>query len=448
MGYFSFRAPRRTLARMTSSHHSTLPRLDSSSSSPATGGSSSAPLSRDGSASSSTQPHHKGGILLVPSPSDSLPCPSPTPSSSGQSALSTAGGPSKIHFAPLPPAPERRHSISLGVASRSSLLHSQGSSAGGKSASGGGGGDGQVKWVAMTDEEWDAYKRQYGVSTGGEDGAGGGEVPDLGTFVLKGGKKMLNKLRSMSTSSSVSSSSTESSAALGATPSVDVTTSDDRKGLMRFGRGRNRSVSPAGSGSPASSVPPPVVVRRASSAGPAGTPDVVNPITDDVEPRAIAIVEEQPEEEEEEQQVVVVRKSRPPSPAPVRHRSPPPSESEYIPSEGESEEASSTRSPSDVSSAFSDSDSDHEDSVVVDDPSEAPTPSTVFPHHPTPPGSGSATPHAAGTRSRSASITIAALPQHPGRRSSQLKEDERERLILGFTGSLERVALDRQAKGE
>lgn len=271
-------------------------------------------------------------------------------------------------------------------------------------------------------------------------------MPDLGTFVLKGGKKMLNKLRSMSTSSSVSSSSTDSSAALGGTPSVDAT-SDDRKGLMRFGRGRNRSVSPAGSGSPASSVPPPVVVRRASSAGPAGTPDVVDSAREDVEPRAIAIVEEQPEEEEEEQQVVVVRKSRPPSPAPVRHRSPPPSESEYIPSEGESEDVSSTRSPSDVSSAFSDSDDD-EDSAVDDYPSEAPAPSTAFPHHPTPPGSGSATPHAAGTRSRSASITIAALPSHPGRRSSQLKEDERERLILGFAGSLERVALDRQAKGE
>lgn len=94
-----------------------------------------------------------------------------------------------------------------------------------------------------------------------------------------------------------------------------------------------------------------------------------------------------------------------------------------------------------------DDDDDNDDEGNGADASQAVGPNRMFFHPPTPPYSGTATPVAhPGTRSRSASITIASLPSHPGRADADgfgAKEDERERAILGFVGGLERVALER-----
>jgi len=508
-----------------------LPRLDSSSSAtPSSSGSSlptSAALSRQGSASEAgasggTGPAagggahasgaaHKGGILLnkttvPPGPTVVPPAaaatataassaaapagsignmrsdggPSP-PSASVSAAATPADGttcPSKIHFAPLPPAPERRHSISLGVASRSALLHSQGSG-GGSKGSGGGNGNG-VQWVAMTDDEWEAYKAQYERAdrAAGGNGAGmNGEVPDIGTFVLQGGRKMFKKLRSLSSASSVSSasSSAESAAAAAAAHNTgqalpvdsahasEALVASEKKGgggLLRFGRpGRNRSVSPAGQLSPTSSSTPggastPTATttatfvderpsaagsrRESSAAGQLGAP-----------PSALLSTDELPEGEDDDV-VVIVRKSRPPSPAPVKHRSPPPSEASSFTDEDAASFSGHETSSADESGSASEEEDDDDDD---DDDDAGVGPSAVGPsriafHPPTPPYSGSATPRGGG-RSRSASITIAALPSHPGRQAdgdglNAAREDERERAILGFVGGLERVALERK----
>lgn len=457
---------------------------------------------------------HKGGILLNKTAGSSTvahSAPAPATTASGSADATDPGGagsnngngahspssgavtnsapehaacPSKIHFAPLPPAPERRHSISLGVASRCALLHSQGSTSG---SSGGGRNNGNgVQWVAMTDEEWEAYKASYAerdrLASGqiGGSGGGPGEVPDLGTFVLQGGRKMLKKLRSLSSASSVSSSSATTSgsmepsmaaAALSSTQAQSTGAGDaeshvgEKKngGLLRIGRqGRNRSVSPAGLVSPGSSSSPSgtntptlgagstfkdaspdaIASRRGSAAGGTlGAPPSASAADDKDDPDNV---------------VVIVRKSRPPSPAPVKHRSPPPSESSYTGSEddgasssGRETSASESESASDSESASEDDndDDDNDDEGNGTDASQAVGPNRMFFHPPTPPYSGTATPVAhPGTRSRSASITIASLPSHPGRADADgfgAKEDERERAILGFVGGLERVALER-----
>jgi hypothetical protein len=67
---------------------------------------------------------------------------------------SSAASPS-IRFGALPERPpelRRRNSITLGVLARKNMLHAQGTV---------GGGQGQVKRVVMTDDEWEAYQRQF-----------------------------------------------------------------------------------------------------------------------------------------------------------------------------------------------------------------------------------------------------------------------------------------------
>lgn len=445
-------------------------RASSSSSVP-----TSATLSDDGSQASTAAASQapKCSILRNPvhgrPPGAGAPAPSPPASQLAPSVTPSSTATSRIHFAPLPPAPERRHSISLGVASRSALLHSQGQGSDAASAKNGG----QVQWIAMTDEEWAAYTQQYasGGSTsaalGGAGGQGQPDVPDLGTFVVQGGRKMFSKLRSLSSASSTSSGSADSSVPGGADGEQHGEQRKGAGGLLRFGRTRNRSVSPAGAQSTAAPM------GRASSAGPAvpsaTAATAATPIAQTVVPEEASEIFEEDEDEAAEASpppgattakaapaedetlddvVVVVRKSRPPSPAPAKHRSPPPSESAYAPSDDDERSTSSLDDTSSASGTESESESDVEPAPMPDRPSA--NSSRIAFHPPTPPLSGTTTPLAnGGTRSRRASITVADLPSHPGRQAQASereaeRERERERLILGFVGGLERVALERK----
>lgn len=98
-------------------------------------------------------------------------------SASISDAASIASGPSsasgsastKVSFAPLPTVPaemKRRNSITLGVAARKNMLVQQGTAprAAPNARPPGAGatrGSGNVRQVYMTDEEWEAYKKQY-----------------------------------------------------------------------------------------------------------------------------------------------------------------------------------------------------------------------------------------------------------------------------------------------
>lgn len=109
-----------------------------------------------------------------------------------------------MSFAPLPEMPTdltRRKSITLGVAARSNILKTQGNAAGGM-----GGGARNQGFVLMNDEEWERYKQDMAAKNRADD------VPELHTLVMKGGKKLWNKARSLSSSSSTSSLSATSDA--------------------------------------------------------------------------------------------------------------------------------------------------------------------------------------------------------------------------------------------
>ncbi|WVQ78927.1 hypothetical protein IAT38_001019 [Cryptococcus sp. DSM 104549] len=122
------------------------------------------------------------------------------------------GSQPKITFAPLPSRPpefRRRNSITLGVASRSHLIGGQqGGTQGGQA----------VHKVYMTDEDWEAYKKQYEQNRGTE-------VLDVGQLCKTGAKaiwRSVKRGRSGSASSQTSQASTPSQASGLTTQSAPV----------------------------------------------------------------------------------------------------------------------------------------------------------------------------------------------------------------------------------
>lgn len=117
--------------------------------------------------------------LTTPSTSDGFPdTSSPSPqgvrprsisrSTVGSTSTGTPGS-TKVSFAPLPVVPplKRRSTITLGVAARKNLLTGQGTAPlspnglGPRPSNSSG-----TKTVYMTDEDWEAYKKQYEKGTG------------------------------------------------------------------------------------------------------------------------------------------------------------------------------------------------------------------------------------------------------------------------------------------
>ncbi|KAJ9102491.1 hypothetical protein QFC21_002891 [Naganishia friedmannii] len=115
-----------------------------------------------------------------------------------------------VSFAPLPQVPnlERTRSISLGVAARSNMLKTQGGAAGrmGSGSSYNGAAlprkDGMRGYLMMTDEEWEYYKKEKT-----DTGQNVINPPEIHHLVRDSGKKLWQKARSLSSTSSKSSPS-------------------------------------------------------------------------------------------------------------------------------------------------------------------------------------------------------------------------------------------------
>ncbi|BEI81684.1 hypothetical protein CcaverHIS002_0208440 [Cutaneotrichosporon cavernicola] len=128
--------------------------------------------------------------------------PSIPESLAGDETPRSAASPS-IRFSVLPERPpelRRRNSISLGVLARKSMLHAQGSTPGRGQGQGQG-----IKRVVMTDDEWEAYQRQFAAKN---------QIPqavDLGAVMKSGAKTFFTKLRRSNSSASTSSNGSATS---------------------------------------------------------------------------------------------------------------------------------------------------------------------------------------------------------------------------------------------
>ncbi|KAK1923654.1 hypothetical protein DB88DRAFT_491978 [Papiliotrema laurentii] len=133
-----------------------------------------------------------------------------TPAShAGSTQSSTTPSSAKVSFAPLPEVPpelKRRNSITLGVAARKNLLIQQGTAPGRPPGAGPPhvhGNNGGIRKVYMTDDEWEAYKKQY-------EAKNGSDPVDLGELAKSGAKSLWRKVRSSSMSSTTSNASASS----------------------------------------------------------------------------------------------------------------------------------------------------------------------------------------------------------------------------------------------
>ena len=168
-----------------------------------------------------------------------------TPAShAGSTQSSTTPSSAKVSFAPLPEVPpelKRRNSITLGVAARKNLLIQQGTAPGRPPGAGPPhvhGNNGGIRKVYMTDDEWEAYKKQYeakngyvlaffpppfrldldhpnlnptaSISARAQDTDGRSDPVDLGELAKSGAKSLWRKVRSSSMSSTTSNASASS----------------------------------------------------------------------------------------------------------------------------------------------------------------------------------------------------------------------------------------------